>query len=202
MRHLSTSLFIATAALCAWSPLSAQTPAPKTPAKKGDATSTGTFSAHETTSTVLGERGSGTRVVLVYGRPTAKNPKNGEDRKVWGTLVPFGKIWRLGSDEATLLISEKDLDIGGTVVPAGAHTLFLLPAEDGSAKLIVNNHVGQWGIDPYDKASEFAQIALTKTELTTPVDKFTMAIKKDASGATLRLSWENLEYSVPVAVKK
>src|SRR3982750_9526 len=76
------------------------------------AASTGGNSPHETTSAVI----DGNRVTLTYGRPYTKAPKTGEMRKIWGTLVPYGKAWRLGSDEATVLITQKDIEIGGTAL--------------------------------------------------------------------------------------
>ena len=45
------------------------------------------ISPHETISAVF----NGNRVTLVYGRPYSKDPKTGETRKIWGTLVPYGK---------------------------------------------------------------------------------------------------------------
>src|SRR5271156_6227143 len=89
-------------------------------------------SPHETTGAVV----DGNRVTVVYGRPYTKDPKSGEIRKIWGGLVPYGSVWRTGADEATLLITQKPILIGGTTVPAGAYTLFTLPNEDGTAKLI------------------------------------------------------------------
>jgi len=107
MRKFTSLLFVATTALCVLSPLNAQTPAPKAAAKKGSATSSGSWSPHVTTSAKIDDN----RVTLVYGSPNLKDPKNdGAVRKVWGGLVPFGKIWRLGSDEATLLITQKAID--------------------------------------------------------------------------------------------
>src|SRR5580692_8210503 len=83
-------------------------------------------SPHETISTKI----DGNRVTIVYGRPYSKDPKTGEIRKIWGSLVPLGKVWRTGADEATLLITQKDIVLGGTTIPAGAYTLFTFPAED------------------------------------------------------------------------
>src|SRR2546423_692659 len=82
-------------------------------------------SPHETTSAVI----DGSRITLTYGRPYTKDPKTGEARKIWGGLVPFGKVWRTGADEATLLITQKPLVFGETTVPAGAYTLWTLPAD-------------------------------------------------------------------------
>src|SRR5882724_4173429 len=158
-------------------------------------------SPHETISSVI----DGNRVTLVYGRPYTKDPKSGEARKIWGGLVPNGKVWRTGADEATLLITQKPIMIGETTIPAGAYTLFTLPAEDGSAKLIINKQVGQWGVGPgsYDQKQDLARIDLTKEALDKPVDQFTMAVGKNSSGGgVIKLMWENTQYSTAFTVVK
>jgi hypothetical protein len=163
--------------------------------------STGGNSPHETTSAVV----EGSRVTVTYGRPFTKDPHSGEARKIWGELVPYGKVWRTGSDEATTLITQKPLMFGDTAVPAGAYTLWTLPAEDGSAKLIINKQIGQWGVGPgsYDEKNDLARIDLTKTALDTPVDQFTMAVSKNPSGGgLLKMSWENTQYSTAFTVQK
>ena len=199
MRKFTSLLFVATTALCVLSPLNAQTPAPKAAAKKGSATSSGSWSPHVTTSAKIDDN----RVTLVFGSPNLKDPKNdGAVRKVWGGLVPFGKIWRLGSDEATLLITQKAIDLGGTAISAGAYSLYLQPEADGSAKLVVNKAVGQWGADAYPAATEVARIALKKTALPASVEQFTMSVKKEGTGGMLRLAWENIEYSAAYTLKK
>ena len=68
------------------------------------------LSPHETISAVI----DGNRVTITYGRPYTKNPRTGEVRKIWGGLVPYGKVWRTGADEATLLITQKPMMIGAT----------------------------------------------------------------------------------------
>ena len=75
-------------------------------------------SPHETISTVLGKRPDTNRVTVVYGRPYSKSPKTGEVRVIWGGLVPWEKAYRLGADESTLLITQKPLVFGKTVIPA------------------------------------------------------------------------------------
>lgn len=156
-------------------------------------------SPHETISTRI----DGHRVTLVYGRPYSKDPKTGEIRKIWGALVATGKPWRTGADEATLLITQQPLDFGGIMLPAGAYTLYTLLAEDGSAQLLVNRKLGQWGADPYDATQELAKIPLTKEPLAPPLDQFTMAIERNpAGGGILRLKWETTQFSAPFTVKK
>src|SRR5437588_874066 len=72
-------------------------------------------SPHETVKAEI----KGSQVSVVYGRPYSKDPKSGEARKVWCTLVPYGKVWRMGADEATLMTTEKPIEMGGTTIPAG-----------------------------------------------------------------------------------
>ena len=156
------------------------------------------ISPHETISAVF----QGDRVTLVYGRPYSKDPKSGETRKIWGTLVPYGKIWRLGSDEATLLITQQPIVLGGTDVPAGAYTLFMLPAADGSAKLVISKQLGQWGLQ-YDEKQDFARVDLKKDAVDKTVDQFTMALEPNpGGGGVIKMTWENTQYSVGFTVKK
>jgi hypothetical protein len=159
------------------------------------------LSPHETISAVIG----GNRVTITYGRPYTKSPKTGEMRKIWGGLVPYGAIWRTGADEATMLITQKPITIGDAVVPAGAYTLFTLPNEDGTAKLVINKQIGQWGVGnkSYDESQDLARVDLKKEPLDTAVDQFTMAVEKNpAGGGMIKMSWENTQFSVPFTVQK
>ena len=159
------------------------------------------ISPHETVSKVI----DGNRVTIVYGRPYTKDPTTGQNRKIWGELVPYGEVWRTGADEATLLITQKPIMIGETTIPAGAYTLWTLPNEDGTAKLIINKQIGQWGIGPgsYDKEQDLVRVDLKKEALDTPVDQFTMAISKNPSGGgVLKMMWESTAFSTPFTVQK
>ena len=210
--HLSKSaLFIAAAAFIGLSSLTAQmaSPAPAAPppaAPEVTRTPQTRHSPHETFTTFIKERGTYSSVTIVYGRPYTKNPKSGEPRKIWGGLVPFDQVWRVGADEATLLITKQPLVMGGVEIPSGAFTLYAVPAADGSAKLIVNKQIGQWGYG-YSKtteASELARIDMKKDPLEKTVDQFTIVIEADPAtgGEVLKLQWENTQYSVPFSVKK
>jgi hypothetical protein len=159
------------------------------------------ISPHETVSKFI----DGNRVTIVYGRPYTKDPKTGQNRKIWGELVPYGEVWRTGADEATLLITQKPIMIGETTIPAGAYTLWTLPNEDGTAKLIINKQVGQWGIGPgsYDKEQDIVRIDMIKEALDVPVDQFTMAVSKNPSGGgVLKMTWESTAFSIPFSVQK
>jgi hypothetical protein len=154
-------------------------------------------SPHETITADI----DGSTVTIVYGRPYTKDPKTGAPRKIWGTVVPYAKVWRTGADEATLLTTTQPLDIGGTSVPAGTYSLYTEPAENG-AKLIVNKQTGQWGTK-YDEKQDLARIEMKKEAVDQPLDQFTIAVQKNpAGGGTLKMSWENTQYSVALKSKK
>jgi hypothetical protein len=158
-------------------------------------------SPHETVGTVI----DGCRVTVTYGRPYTKDPRSGEVRKIWGGLVPYGKVWRTGADEATTLITQKPLVFGDKTVPAGAYTLWTLPAEDGSAKLIINKQIGQWGAGPgiYDEQNDAARVDLKKEALDKPLDQFAIGVAKDpAGGGVLKLMWEDTQYVANFTVQK
>src|SRR6201984_2009333 len=159
------------------------------------------ISPHETVSKVI----DGSRVMIVYGRPYTKDPTTGQNRKIWGELVPYGEVWRTGADEATLLITQKPIVIGETRIPAGAYTLRTLPNEDGTAKLIINKQIGQWGVGPgsYNEDQDLARIDLKKEALDAPIDQFTMAISQNPSGGgLLQMMWESTAFSTPFTVQK
>ena len=154
-------------------------------------------SPHETVNATV----DGSEIKIVYGRPYVKDPKTGEARKIWGGLVPFGKVWRTGADEATLLTTSKALQFGTTAIPAGTYSLFTQPEENGASKLIINKQTGQWGTK-YDAAQDLARVDLTKSLSDKPTDQFTIEIGKNATTGVLKLAWDTTEYSATFTVKK
>ena len=150
---------------------------------------------------VAGNVIDGNRVTVYYSRPFTKDPKTGAKRKIWGDLIPFGKVWRMGANEATLLVTQEPITISGNTIPGGAHTLFLLPSEDGKAQLIVSNQIGQWGTQ-YDEKQDLVRIPVMKEEMKDSVDQFMMAVVRNpAGGGMIKLMWENAQFSVPFTVK-
>jgi hypothetical protein len=191
-----TSRLLLTVAIISAPLFAAETAAPAAAPVAPIAAPRGRASPHETVNATIG----GSRVVVIYGRPYSKDPRSAEIRKIWGTLVPYGQVWRLGSDEATLLITEAALDFGGTTVPAGAYSLHMLPVENGTSKLIINKHIGQWGIPYTQAAEELARIDLKKDTVSQQVDQLTLTVESvqgsNPPGGRIRFQWENLQFSV------
>ncbi len=142
----------------------------------------------------------GHEIKINYSRPSVNDPKTGESRKIWGSLVPYGEVWRTGANEATVLTTEKPIVIGGFELPAGKYTLFTIPTESAGSKLIINKRTGQWGI-PYkeaqEKENELARVDLKRGKNPTNLDRFTITIEKTSAGAgQIKFAWADAFYSV------
>ncbi|HWX53106.1 MAG TPA: DUF2911 domain-containing protein [Verrucomicrobiae bacterium] len=137
----------------------------------------------------------GKKITIEYSRPSLRGRK-----AMGGDLVPYGRVWRTGANEATTLTTEADLNIGGAIVPAGKYTLYTLPSE-GTWKLIINKQTGQWGT-VYNQDQDLARVDFKKSALKDSVEQFTIAFDKQAmNSATLMLRWENTQVSVEVSVQ-
>jgi hypothetical protein len=133
-------------------------------------------------------------VMVDYGRPHMRG------RRVYGGIVPYGEVWRTGANAATQLILDHPITIGGTAVPAGTYTLWTLPTANG-AQLIINKQHGQWGTE-YHADQDLVRLPLNRTALSTPVEQFTIIVQPSGGSAgSLRLQWENTEYSIPFTVQ-
>ena len=149
-----------------------------------------TLSAQKTTPVHPGKGGSphvksqwtvdGANISIEYGRPSLK----GRSENI---LMPPGKEWRTGADEATTLITDKALTIGALSVPAGTYTLYTVPGEK-EWQLVVSKKTGQWGI-PYPAGEDLGRTPLTVTKTAAPVEQLTISIDDTAAGGELRVDW-------------
>lgn len=127
--------------------------------------------------------GDSKTVTVDYSSPRMKG------RTIYGDLVPYGKVWRTGANEATTFVTDADAVINGVNVPAGKYTMYTLPAKDGW-KLIINKQTEQWGTI-YDEKQDLARIDMKTEPLVSPVENFTIAFDpQGANDCRMRLDWE------------
>jgi hypothetical protein len=137
----------------------------------------------------------GKKIKVDYGAPSMRG------RKIMGELVPYGKVWRTGANEATSFVTDADLVIGSANVPAGKYTLYTLPG-DNEWQLIINKQTGQWGT-VYDQAQDLIRIGVKPEKLPQAVEQLTFSFHKNgADAATMRVQWENTGLSVDIKEKK
>lgn len=133
-------------------------------------------------------------VTISYSSPSVKG------RKIWGTdLVPYGKVWRTGANEATIFENDAEVTIQGKKLPAGKYSLFAIAGEN-EWTFIFNSETGQWGIKRSGEANlDRAKDVLTVTAKPAKSASFNEKMLFEVTGSGFTLKWENLE--VPVAAK-
>ncbi len=139
--------------------------------------------------------GNGKTVSVDYGAPSMRG------RKIMGELVPYGKVWRTGANEATKFHTDSDLLIGGAKVPAGDYTLFTLPGET-AWKLIINKQTGQWGTK-YDESQDLVRVDMKVKKTEQPVEQMEIKLDPKTDGdVILHVIWENTDASVELKSAK
>jgi Protein of unknown function (DUF2911) len=143
-------------------------------------------SPHETIKATI----DGANISITYGRPFMKG------RKIFGGLEAYGKVWRLGADEATILETDKALMIGPVHVNPGKISLYAL-LDAKAWKLVLNRQVGQWGTE-YNQAQDLARVEMKTETLPKPVEQLTIAIEKNPAGkgGLIVVQWETTKASL------
>ena len=135
-------------------------------------------------------------VKVCYGAPQLKGRK-----MIGGEAVPFGKLWRTGANEPTMLHTSGMLMIGKVMVPAGSYSIYSVPGEK-DWEIIVNKSITQWGHESgYTDAVKAQEVGRTmvkaETGPSTEVLSFTAAPSaKDANA--LVLAWDTAKISIPL----
>jgi Protein of unknown function (DUF2911) len=124
-------------------------------------------------------------------------------RKIFATdgLVPFGKVWRAGANEATTFVTTANLMADGKEIPAGSYTLFTIPTAS-EWTLIISKKTGEWGIPYPGEQYDFARIPMHVSQMATPMEDFTIAYTKSGEGCTLNMEWDRTRASVTFTEKK
>jgi hypothetical protein len=158
-------------------------------------------SAQKTTEVHPGKGGSphvrsdwtidGANISIEYGRPFLKGRSEAQ-------VMPPGKEWRTGADEATTLKTDKELMFGNLTVPAGTYTLYTVPGEK-EWQLIVSKKTGQWGV-PYPQGEDLGRVPMSVTKNASPVEQLTISLHDTAKGGELRIDWGTTSARVPFMV--
>lgn len=128
-------------------------------------------------------------------------------RTIYGGLVPYGKVWRVGANEATTFVPDTDVIVGDKEVPAGHYTLDAIP-EQGKWTLIISTKTKNdkggpvWGIPYPGEQYDFARIPMEVSKLDAPVEDFTISFAKTAGGCSMQFDWDVTRATVLIREKK
>lgn len=134
-----------------------------------------------------------TDITVKYSSPGKKG------RKVFGKLVPWGKLWRTGANRATTIEFSQDVTFGDKAVPAGAYAVFSIPSKKGWT-VILNKNTEQGGTGQYDEKLDVARVKV-KAAWVNRRERMTFMFSNTTADSTrLDMHWDRLRVSVPIKV--
>ena len=160
------------------------------------------LSAQKTTQVHPGKGGSphvksawtvdGANISITYGRPSLKGREEAK-------LMPPGKEWRTGADEATTLTTDKNLMFGSVHLTPGSYTLYTVPGAT-EWQLVISKKTGQWGV-PYPGAGEdLGRAPMKVAKNASPVEQLTIDVTDTQAGGELSISWGTQKATIPFMV--
>ncbi len=136
-----------------------------------------------------------TDVSIEYSRPSMKG------RKIFGNLVPYGKIWRTGANMATKLTFGDDVKIAGKDLKAGTYALFTIPGEK-EWTVILSKNANQSGTGSYKEEEDALRVTIAAIDIA-PIKVETFLINIEdikATSALIEILWESTVVQVPLEV--
>ncbi|HEX7692081.1 MAG TPA: DUF2911 domain-containing protein [Sediminibacterium sp.] len=129
---------------------------------------------------------------VIYGRPL----KNG--RAIFGGIIRYNDLWRLGANEATEVEFFQNVRIAGKTVPKGRYTLYCIPSES-KWTIIVNKDNFSWGSFTYDAKKDLLRTDIDVEKNTDNAEAFTIYFDDTKSGANMIFLWDDLKAVMPIA---
>jgi hypothetical protein len=123
-------------------------------------------------------------ITLIYSRPGLKG------RKVFGDLVPNGKLWRTGANAATRIVFSDPVEIGGKRIDSGTYVMYSIPGEE-YWEVILNKGLDNWGTDGYKEAQDVIRFRIVPAKTKSIVETFTMQfVNIKPESCDIEISWE------------
>ena len=144
-------------------------------------------------------RNNGLDLKLVYCRPFKKG------RLIFGeakdsALVPYGKYWRLGANEATEITFSKDVNFAGKPLKAGSYRMYAVPGVS-SWGISFNSELGKWGYDEPNYSLDVLKVDVPVETVPSETEQFTIKFSSDAVIVNMDLVWDKTHLRVPIAVQ-
>jgi hypothetical protein len=135
-----------------------------------------------------------TDIEIDYSRPSVKG------RDIFGGLVPYGKVWRTGANQATKIIFSTPVKLNGTEIPAGTYALMSIPGKD-EWTIIINKGSEQWGAYKYDEKADVARIKATPIKIDRSIDTLAIDIGEITDDSSvLKIVWDKTIVPVKLEV--
>jgi len=139
---------------------------------------------------VMMTMGSGT-VKVCYSRPSARG------RTVFGELVPWGRVWRTGANEPTILHLPAAAEVAGVDLEGGSYLILTIPDEE-EWTVLFNTADGGTPMEMFERMTEVARGRAPAERLEAHVETFTMIGTGNGTTAEILLEWEHLRVRIPI----
>lgn len=150
--------------------------------------------APSSTQTIKQDFGLGS-IELSYSRPNIKG------RKVFGDLVPFGKVWRTGANSATTITFADDVIIGGTKIPAGKYGLLTMP-DKNAWTIIITKQLDVTSPAGYKQESDVVRVQVKPESIKNKVETFTMQFANvKPTSIELHMLWDQTDVALPITTE-
>ncbi|MBK6825677.1 MAG: DUF2911 domain-containing protein [Chitinophagaceae bacterium] len=130
----------------------------------------------------------GNEMQITFGRPQKRG------REIFGNVVPWNQLWRLGSNFATHLTLSKEIQCGDKTIPAGRYTIWMVPGQE-KAILIINKAINIFGTQ-YDRSKDLLQLPMKTSRLSAPVEKLSFLLRENETGGELVVQWDDYSFSL------
>lgn len=130
-------------------------------------------------------------VKLIYSRPQLKG------RVMFGELLPYAQVWRMGANEASEIEFFQDVMIGGKKIKKGEYSIYAIP-ETTEWTIIINTENDIWGSFKYDETKDVVRVKIPITTIANTVESFTMYFNEAKDGCHLVAAWEKVMVKLPI----
>lgn len=131
-------------------------------------------------------------IELSYSRPGMKG------RKIFGDLVPFGKVWRTGANQATTITFADDVTIGGTLIKAGKYGLVSIP-EKKNWTLVISKQLDITSPSAYKQDQDIVRVEAKSLDMDETMETFTMQFANvKTNSCELHIMWDRTAVSLPI----
>lgn len=136
-----------------------------------------------------------TQFELEYSRPSTR------DRKIFGDLIPYDKLWRTGANANTTIKFDEDIVFGGQKVKAGKYAIFTKPGKK-EWEVYLFAKTDNWGVPQnWDESQIVAQTKVDAVGIQDKVESFTIDFNHFSKDkAHLTMKWENTAVNIPIEV--
>ena len=128
---------------------------------------------------------------IIYSRPKKKN------RVIFGELVPYGKIWRTGANEATEITFYEDVLFNSEKVKAGTYALYTIPNKENWV-VIINKAINTWGAYSYDDSLDILRTSVEARNTAATIEDFSVTFKPTKYGSDLLMGWDDTFVEIPI----